>query len=53
MKWLHPIGEVRAWLRWRESILVAEEDAAAAEGKLDVAEFWSAVSAALKPRTSG
>ncbi len=28
MKWLHPIGDVRRWLRWRESILAAEEDAA-------------------------
>jgi hypothetical protein len=28
MRWLHPIDDVRKWLRWRESILVAEEDAA-------------------------
>lgn len=26
MRWLHPIGDVRAWIRWRESILIAEED---------------------------
>jgi hypothetical protein len=28
VRWLHPITNVREWLRWRESILVVEEDAA-------------------------
>ncbi len=27
MKWLHPIADVRAWIRWRENVLIDYEDA--------------------------